>query len=78
MHRHKLNLLRPGKALCAVLAVLLLAGLILQLCGVSAVAVWLWMIAAAVFVLLLILLGIEQHQDRMLYLQAKQEDPRIE
>lgn len=76
-YRWKLNLLGPGTVLCAAVGILFLAGLVLHLCGLSVPAVWMWGMAALIFVVLLILLGVEQHQDRQLYLDAKREDPAI-
>lgn len=76
-YRHKLNMLEPGLVLCKCLGALLLAGAVLQLPGWRLAARLCFLAAGLLFLLLLVLLAIEQHQDRQLYLAAKEEDPEI-
>lgn len=76
-YRVKLNLLGPGTVLCGIIGLLFLAGLVLYLCGLQAASFWAWGFAGLLLALLLVLLGIEQHQDRQLYLDAKKNDPSI-
>lgn len=76
-YRFKLNLLGPGAAMCGAAALLFLGGLLLNLCGLTAASLWAWALAVLLFAVLLVLLGIEQHQDKQLYLDAKKHDPEI-
>ena len=76
-YQYKLNLLRPGLILCAGMAVLFLAGLLLRLCGLKPAGTVLWFLAGVLLAVLLLLLAIEGHQDKVLYRMAKEEDPEI-
>lgn len=65
-YKHKLNMLEPGTAMLKWTGILLLVGFALRLIGLEAVSAILFGLAGAVFLLLLMLLGIEAHQDRVL------------
>ena len=65
-YRHKLNMLEPGTVMLKVTGSLLLAGGVCFLLHWKIPAYILWGLACAVFLVLLILLAIEAHQDRVL------------
>ena len=71
--KHKLNMLKPGTAMLKWIGVLLLAGLVLWLFRLKLVSYIVWGLAGAIFLLLLILLAIEAHQDSILNEVAAQE-----
>lgn len=76
-YKHKLNMLEPGIKLCKGIGLLILVALI----GWWLHLTWLFTIACVgigiVFLIFLILLIIEQHQDKMMYLDAKRDDPEV-
>ena len=72
-YKHKLNMLAPGTAMLKWVGILLLAGLVLRLLRLKLVSHILFGLAGAVFLLLLILLAIEAHQDSVLNEIAAQE-----
>lgn len=72
-YKHKLNMLEPGTVMLKWNGILLLAGLVLQLLRLKLVSYIVFGLAGAVFLLLLILLSIEAHQDSVLNKIAAQE-----
>ena len=69
-YKHKLNMLEPGTVMLKWIGILLLVGLVLRLKLVSYIV---WGLAGAIFLLLLVLLAIEAHQDSVLNEIAAQE-----
>ncbi len=65
-YKHKLNMLEPGTVMLKWIGVLLSAGVVLWLFGVKIAACVVLGAAGALFLLLLILLAVEAHQDRVL------------
>ena len=72
-YKHKLNMLEPGTAMLKWSGILLLVGLVLRLFRLKLVSYIVWGLAGAIFLLLLILLAIEAHQDSVLNEIAAQE-----
>ena len=72
-YKHKLNMLEPGAAMLKWIGILLLAGLVLQMLRLKLVSYIVFGLAGAIFLLLLILLAIEAHQDSVLNKIAAQE-----
>jgi len=72
-YKHKLNMLEPGTAMLKWVGILLLAGLVLRLFRLKLVSYIVFGVAGAIFLLLLILLAIEAHQDSVLNEIAAQE-----
>lgn len=71
--RHKLNMLEPGIAMLKAVGVLLLAGGALLALDWKGAAHATFGAAGLVFLVLLILIAIEAHQDRVLNEMAKRE-----
>lgn len=72
-YKHKLNMLEPGTALLKWSGLFLLVGLALRLLRPSLASYIAFGLAAALFLLLLILLVIEAHQDGVLNKIAARE-----
>ena len=72
-YKHKLNMLEPGTVLLKWIGILLLAGLILWLLRLKLVSYIVFGLTGAIFLLLLILLAIEAHQDSVLNKIVAQE-----
>lgn len=72
-YKHKLNMLEPGTVMLKWLGILMLTGLVLRLLRLKLVSYIIFGLAGAIFLLLLILLAIETHQDRVLNEIAAQE-----
>ena len=72
-YKYKLNMLEPGTAMLKWSGILLLVGLVLRLLRLKLVSYIVWGLAGAIFLLLLILLAIEAHQDNVLNEIAAQE-----
>jgi len=75
-YRHKLNMLEPGSRMLKGIALLLLLTGIFYYCGCRIGYYIAGVLASLLTLLLLILLGIEQHQDRVLNEQALEERKR--
>lgn len=72
--RHKLNMLEPGTVMLKWVGIFLLLGLVLRLVH-RTLAAWIaFGFAAAIFLMLVILLVIEVHQDRILNELAAREN----
>ena len=76
-YKHKLNMLEPGMKICKTILILLCAGMLLLWLHMKTAGLILLAAAGVLFLVLLILIGIEQHQDHRLYLDAKRNDPDI-
>ena len=76
-YKHKLNMLEPAVIIFKAMGVLVTLGTVLYLCRVRFIAYVLFSTVGAMIFLLLVLLCIEQHQDKTLYLDAKEDDPDI-
>ena len=72
-YKHKLNMLEPGTVMLKWMGILLLVGLVLWLLRLKLVSYIVLGLAGAIFLLLLILLAIEAHQDSVLNEIAAQE-----
>lgn len=71
--RHKLNMLEPGTVMLKWVGIFLLLGLVLQLVHRTLAALIAFGFAGAIFLMLVVLLVIEAHQDRILNELAAQE-----
>lgn len=77
-YKHKLNMLWPGQTMLIVTFVLFLIGILFQLIQLRVIAAVAFALAGLVFAVLLILVAIEQHQDRVLNEIAKRENEEKE
>jgi heme A synthase len=75
--RHKLNMLEPGVALIKIIGVLVLAGATARWLGAAVISIVLFALAGLVFAVLILLLIVEQHQDKRMYQEAKKDNPDI-
>ena len=72
--RHKLNMLEPGTEMLKWTGMLLMVGLALRLIGLKTPAAVAFGLAGALFLLLVVLLAVEAHQDRVLNEIAMEEE----
>ncbi len=77
-YKHKLNMLEPGTVMLKWIGILLLVGFVLLMFQLRSVSLVVFGLAGVVFLLLLILLAVEAHQDRVLNDIAAQEKGRME
>lgn len=73
-YKHKLNMLGPGSIMSKIITVIFAVAVVLYFAGQK---IWAYVaggIAVALLFILLVLLAVEQHQDRVLYEQQKKED----
>ena len=73
-YRHKLNMLWPGQILLRITGALLLAGVLCELMNRHMPAMAAFALAGAVLAVLLILVAVELHQDRVLNEMAMREE----
>ena len=77
-YKYKLNMLEPGLTMMKLIGVLFVTGILFWVAG------WYWLssitlfLAGAVFAVLLILLAIEAHQDKVLNDIAMRENNKLE
>ena len=64
--KHKLNMLEPGTRMIECIGILILVGLIFYIFRLKTVAFCIWVAAGIVFAVLLVLLTIEAHQDKVM------------
>ncbi len=64
--KHKLNMLEPGIRMIKCIGILILIGLLFYVFPFRIVAFCLWAASGIVFAILLILLTIESHQDKVM------------
>ena len=72
--RHRLNMLEPGTEMLKWTGMLLMVGLALQLIGLKTPAMVAFGLAGALLLLLMVLLAVEAHQDRVLNEIAMEEE----
>ena len=72
--RHKLNMLEPGIVMLKINAALVACGTVFSLLEWKIVSIIAYGLAALLMLVLLILLRIEQHQDRVLNELARREN----
>lgn len=72
--RHKLNMLEPGTEMLRWTGILLMVGLALRLIGLKTPAMVAFGLAGALLLLLMVLLAVEAHQDRVLNEIAMEEE----
>ena len=65
-YKHKLNMLDPGSIMLKWIGILILIGLVLYVFSFRMVAFGAWILSGIIFVVLLILLTIEGHQDKVM------------
>ena len=65
-YKHKLNMLEPGTIMLKWIGILILIGLLLYIFKFKIVAYGAWILSGIIFVVLLILLTIEGHQDKVM------------
>lgn len=65
-YKHKLNMLEPGTIMLKWIGILILIGLLLYIFKLKIVAYGAWILSGIIFVVLLILLTIEGHQDKVM------------
>ena len=63
---HKLNMLDPGTKMLKCIGILILLGLLFYIFHIKIAAFCLWAVSGIVFAVLLVLLAIEAHQDKVL------------
>ena len=75
-YKHKLNMLEPGRIMLICIGVLAVIGLVLQLLGLKIIAWCVLGVAGVLIIVLLILLAIEEHQDKVMnesYLEEEEK-----
>ena len=65
-YKYKLNMLEPGLIMMKLIGVLFVAGILFWVVGWHWISLITWFLSGAVFAVLLILLAIEAHQDKVL------------
>ncbi len=76
-YKHKLNMLEPGIKICKGIGILILIALIAWWWDLTFLLTITCIIIGLGVLVFIILLIIEQHQDKMMYLDAKREDPEV-
>ncbi|SNU06801.1 hypothetical protein SAMN06297422_10838 [Lachnospiraceae bacterium] len=64
--KHKLNMLEPGTKMLKCIGILILIGLLLYVFRFRVAAFCVWALSGIIFVVLLILLAVETHQDNVM------------
>jgi hypothetical protein len=64
--KHKLNMLEPGTKMLKCIGILILIGLLLYLFKFRIAAFCVWALSGIIFVVLLVLLAVETHQDNVM------------
>ncbi len=72
-----MNMLEPGTVLLKIMGVLIFAGAMARWLGAAVISNVLWAAAGLLLTVLILLLIIEQHQDKRMYREAKKEDHDI-
>lgn len=70
-------MLEPGTKMCKAILILLGSGIVFMICHIEVLGAVMFITSGGIFLLLVILLIIEQYQDNKLYLEAKKNDPEI-
>lgn len=77
-YKYKLNMLEPGQIMMKIVGVLLLLGITFRLVRLQAISVAALILAGLVFAVMLILVAIELHQDKVLNDIAMRENKEKE
>lgn len=77
-YKHKLNMLEPGLVMFKLMGALFLAGAIAWAAGWRLLSIILLLLAGALLAVLLILLAVEAHQDKVLNEIAMGENHGVE
>jgi hypothetical protein len=64
--KHKLNMLEPGTKMLKWIGILASAGILLYILRLRMAAFFVWTLSGMIFVVLIVLLVIEGHQDKVL------------
>ena len=64
--KHKLNMLKPGTKMLKWIGILILIGLLLYFFKIRMASFFVWGLSGIIFVVLLILLAIENYQDNVM------------
>ncbi len=75
--RCKLNMLEPGTIILKIMGMLTLAGLVAHWLGADVISIVLLAFLGLLLAVLILLLIIEQHQDKRMYLEAKKENSDV-
>lgn len=73
-YKHKLNMLWPGQTMMKLVSVLLLMGIFFRLLKWQTISVAAFLLSGGLFAVLLILVAIELHQDKVLNEIAMREN----
>lgn len=65
-YKHKLNMLEPGMLMLKCIGVLVIIGLLFYVFQLKTVAFCIWAVSGIILAVLLVLLAIESHQDKVL------------
>ena len=65
-YKHKLNMLEPGTQMLKGIGILVIIGLLFYIFKLNTVAICIWSVSGFVFAVLLVLLAIEAHQDKVM------------
>lgn len=76
-YKHKLNMIGPGQIMAKIILCLFLVGVVFYFLNFIVVSIVLFAISAAMLLVLLILVAVELHQDKVLYEIAKKENSEI-
>ena len=74
--KHKLNMLEPGSRMLKWIGILIVIGLLLYFFRFRMAAICVWAVSGIVFAVLLVLLAIESHQDKVLNEIAIEENKK--
>ena len=74
--KHKLNMLEPGARMLKWIGILIVIGLLLYFFRFRMAAICVWAVSGIVFAVLLVLLAIESHQDKVLNEIAIEENKK--
>ena len=74
--KHKLNMLEPGIRMLKWMGILILIGILLYIFQIRMAAYCVWAVSGLIFVVLLILIAIESHQDNVMNEIAINENKR--
>lgn len=76
-YKHKLNMLEPGGKICGTIGIGVISCILLWYAKIKAAAIIAAVLTSVVTLIFIILLIIEAHQDKVLYEDAKKENPDI-
>lgn len=74
--KHKLDMLEPGIRMLKWMGILILIGILLYIFQIRMAAYCVWAVSGIIFVVLLILIAIESHQDNVMNEIALKENKR--